>query len=783
MKLSTEKHHIRNLFKKDGEHIKEKENSSPTNAGHGLSRLFHHDGKSTHATKSNLHNSTPSSPVGSVSRTPSMLSLKRHDSHSKLATKEKEPPKKLTKAETMAHLQSLNTKNARAASQRQPTQLGHGANSLATLNTLGSPTTAQPSQHIVYNPYGLNKDLGAELPKNTSFYLSGTGDGERVLSNPVADPNDFLPDDLQQEHVNLLQDFEIDVSTRKLGDGGSSDVRIINAINHKKEYYALKKFTLLSKETDEDFYKRIIKEFIISKKISHLRHVLNTLALVRVQSQANLTRGWGMVLEFCSGGDLFSAIIKPGWKRTSLNEKFCIFKQIAYGLKYLHDLDIVHRDMKPENVLLDANGVAKLCDFGVSEYGHEEYMNFESEVKLHHSYVGSPPYSPPEVMLLKEKSANETKNFPYDPFKMDNWALGMLLFCIVYCGVPFQGATPNDQGYRDYKFTHHRFISDHQNFKLAKDFPRGPGSEFKWSAQFNSTGASRVAWKLCDPSPTYRYTLPDLFLDPWFQGLEMCLYEHEDQDVIPFVLPGTGLNLNNVIAPTSYNNSVAGSAAPSRKGTFLKSSSIHSRHGSQTDLQEIHTPFRSMLDLSGNIGEKTDKVECEKAIEDTDASSIHSASSLSFDKEVLLVKKVDSPAPDKPQLEELPEHTIFELPDNDPATPVEQIVKSCSPETPSEQIVPTSVPQTPTDQVVPGSAPESPVEQVVPGLPALSTATDLEHESPKRIPELSKQVLRLALDLELQENGMCELGYKIKKHHHLEILTVAMTGTGSIRRR
>lgn len=61
-----------------------------------------------------------------------------------------------------------------------------------------------------------------------------------MLSNPVASPNDYLPAELQQQHVNLLEDFEIDVGTKKLGDGGSSDVRIINSCHHKKDLYALK---------------------------------------------------------------------------------------------------------------------------------------------------------------------------------------------------------------------------------------------------------------------------------------------------------------------------------------------------------------------------------------------------------------------------------------------------------------------------------------------------------------------------------------------------------------
>lgn len=77
---------------------------------------------------------------------------------------------------------------------------------------------------------------------------------------------------------------------------------------------------MLDKESDEDFYKRAIKEYIISKKASKSRHVVDTIMMVRIQSQANLTRGWGIILELCGGGDLFNAIVKLGWKSSSLNE-------------------------------------------------------------------------------------------------------------------------------------------------------------------------------------------------------------------------------------------------------------------------------------------------------------------------------------------------------------------------------------------------------------------------------------------------------------------------------
>ncbi|ODV81865.1 kinase-like protein [Suhomyces tanzawaensis NRRL Y-17324] len=786
MKLSGEKHHhhhLKNLFK--GDSSPASEHSGDSSESHGLGKLFRHN---TASSNSNNTSNTTSSPHHnhheSVSRTPSFLSLKRHNSnpttrarsnseqhhhHLKNLLPGQQPHqqpkevKKLSKAETVAHLQSINNKNAARAQYRPPP----------------SPTTGPlvPSAHgdkIVYNPYGINKNPSQQTPKNTSFYMSGAEDGARVLSNPVADPNDYLPAEYHQEHVNLLEDFEIDASVKRLGDGGSSEVRIVNAINHKKEVYALKKFKVLSKETEDEFYKRVVKEFILSKKGSTCRHVTEVLGIVRIQSQLNMTRGWGIVLEFCSGGDLFSTIVKSGWKRTPLNERYCIFKQITYGLKALHDMDIVHRDLKPENILLDANGVAKLCDFGVSDYGHETPGDFASAIKKSSAYVGSPPYSPPEVMILREKSSTEAKACAYDMFKMDHWGLGMLLFCIIYCGVPFQSASVNDHAYRDYKFNHDRFSSDHPVFKNNQDYSKGPGSEFKWASQFQSTGASRVAWKLCDPSISRRYDLEMLFNDPWFQTLEMCLYEHPDQLVNPFVLPGTGQNspYTNTLS-YSGTNSLNNSQAPSRRGTFT--------HAEESD--GISTPFRSMLDLGA-------------AHDDGDNHSIHSASSLS--QTPLRLKREENHPPNSPRAgsssefengQFLNSHSA-EHSDSEPhrARSMLDIVSEPSKENVKElpvveeSDVEQDEAKAEKEEIKRDEQQAQSEAEPKPEKPG-SSDSSIKTASPKKsLVEANHKPLKNSSDLKIDENGLCELGYKIKKHHHLDTSTIAVSGSMSRRR-
>ena len=95
--------------------------------------------------------------------------------------------------------------------------------------------------------------------------------------------------------------------------------------------------------------------------------------------------------------------------------------------------------------------------------------------------------------VIERKIKYRNKSFCLRPIQNGLLGLGMLLFCLVYGGVPFQQSSPNDHAFRDYKFSHKRFCTDHHTFKSNQGYPRGPGSEFKLAAKFENNGASRVA--------------------------------------------------------------------------------------------------------------------------------------------------------------------------------------------------------------------------------------------------------------------------------------------------
>jgi len=89
-------------------------------------------------------------------------------------------------------------------------------------------------------------------------------------------------------------------------------------------------------------------------------------------------------------------------------------------LKYLHDLDIAHRDLKCENVLLTTSYNVKLADFGFARY-------FGDNNKKSETFCGSVSYAPPEII----------RGSPYDPRLADLWSIAVILFVMVNKGMPF----------------------------------------------------------------------------------------------------------------------------------------------------------------------------------------------------------------------------------------------------------------------------------------------------------------------------------------------------------
>ena len=206
-----------------------------------------------------------------------------------------------------------------------------------------------------------------------------------------------------------MNDFHI---ISKLGEGAYSTVFKVKR-NIDNKIYALKKVKILNlseKEKENALNEvRILasvkSNFVVSYKEAFFDEKDNTLCII---------------MEFADRGDLYQKIVQHKKSAIFFEESdiWRIFIQLVKGLKSLHDLKILHRDMKSANVFLFSNGSAKLGDLNVSKVAKRG---------LGYTQTGTPYYASPEVW----------KDKPYDN-KSDVWSLGCVLYEMITLRPPFR---------------------------------------------------------------------------------------------------------------------------------------------------------------------------------------------------------------------------------------------------------------------------------------------------------------------------------------------------------
>ena len=207
-----------------------------------------------------------------------------------------------------------------------------------------------------------------------------------------------------------MENFEI---ICKLGSGGFSKVyKVKRKIDN--QIYALKKVQLLNLSEKQKLSS--LNEIRVLASIKN-KNIINYKEAFLDEKDCTLC----LVTEFADRGDLENRIKEQKEKGIYFNENdiWNIFIQIVKGLKSLHDMGIIHRDIKSSNIFLFSDGKAKLGDLNVCKILSKDILG--------HTQTGTPAYAAPEVWMEK----------PYG-FKSDIWSLGCVLYEMVTLKCPFR---------------------------------------------------------------------------------------------------------------------------------------------------------------------------------------------------------------------------------------------------------------------------------------------------------------------------------------------------------
>lgn len=262
----------------------------------------------------------------------------------------------------------------------------------------------------------------------------------------------------------LLGKYELG---RRLGSGSFAKVHVARSIS-TGELVAIKIIDK-KKTIDSGMEPRIIREIEAMRRLQNHPNVLKIHEVMATKSKIYL------VVEYAAGGELFSKLIRFGRLNESAARRY--FQQLASALSFCHRDGIAHRDVKPQNLLLDRQGNLKVSDFGLSAL--PEHRSCDG---LLHTACGTPAYTAPEVIAQRG----------YDGAKADAWSCGVFLFVLLAGYVPFEDSNIVTM-YRKIHKRDYRFPS--------------------WI----SKPARSIIYKLLDPNPEKRMSIEAVIGTAWFQ--------------------------------------------------------------------------------------------------------------------------------------------------------------------------------------------------------------------------------------------------------------------------
>lgn len=265
--------------------------------------------------------------------------------------------------------------------------------------------------------------FACEVPTRSGpqLHISGSGDQYVLLQFSQQDHEAWM-ERLRQvtTEAPVLSDFTVE---QAIGKGGGGQVFLVRPREESK-----KKFRLAS--SSQYYAMKVIPKYKVFHSDASLQHTLDErlglqLAashpfIVTLRHAFQTEKSLYLLTDFCRGGDLRGLLNRRSKSRLAEEQAVRIFAQIVLAIEHLHSLNIVYRDLKPDNVLLTADGDVRLCDLGLAKILSTGRWGRTK------SFCGTVSYMSPEVVRQR----------PYG-ISTDLWSLGVLLYRCLVGKMPF----------------------------------------------------------------------------------------------------------------------------------------------------------------------------------------------------------------------------------------------------------------------------------------------------------------------------------------------------------
>jgi serine/threonine protein kinase len=209
-----------------------------------------------------------------------------------------------------------------------------------------------------------------------------------------------------------------------IGQGGMGAVYLARQIRPSR--YVAVKVMLPNVTTDSSLYKEFLARFRREADVIARLEQINIMPIYEYGEQEGIAY---LVMPYLPGGSLGDLLARNG--ALSLQEAVTFIDQAAAALNYAHAHGVIHRDLKPGNFLLHADGRLVLADFGIARMIQDSDSTFRAALTGTGMLLGTPEYMAPEIF----------NGEPID-HRTDIYALGIVLFKMLSGQVPFKGDTP-----------------------------------------------------------------------------------------------------------------------------------------------------------------------------------------------------------------------------------------------------------------------------------------------------------------------------------------------------